>query len=133
MVLVEQDKEKIWGGMVRTPGYARQLEKAGPAHTIMRGDKVLGCAGIIEQWSNRAIAWAIMTPKIGSDFIHVHKATLRFLNIIGYRRIEMTVADGFESGRRWAEMLGFKCETPEGMKGYGPEGSNHFLYARVVK
>lgn|SRR5574343_158828 len=133
MALIEQDEDKFWGGAVRQPGYARMLEQAGPAHTMMRGDQVLCCAGVIEQWEGRAIAWSIMAPKVGNDYIRIHRAVSRFLDIIGYRRIEMTVAANFKAGRRWAEMLGFKCETPQGMKSYGPDGGDHYLYARIKK
>lgn len=133
MMLNEQDTEKYWGDVVKTPGYARQLEKAGPAHTAMRDGKVLACIGLMEQWPGRATAWAIMAQEIGgADYLAIHRAVLRFVKLIGYRRIDATVAANFPNAIRWAKLLGFKCETPEPMQGYDTLGNAHYLFSRVA-
>lgn len=132
MLMDEQDTEKYWGDVVQTPGYAKALEKAGPAHTAMRDGKVLACIGLMHQWDGRATAWAIMANKIGgADYLAIHRAVKRFMGIIGYRRIDATVAAHFDNAIRWAEMLGFKRETPEPMQCYAPDGSAHYLYSWV--
>lgn len=132
MMLNEQDTEKYWGAVVNTAGYARALEKAGPAHTAMRGGKVLACCGVMPQWEGRATAWAILADNIGgADYLAIHRAVKRFLKLIGYRRIDATVAANFPNAIRWAEMLGFKRETPEPMLNYAPDGSAHYMYSWV--
>lgn len=134
MMMNEQDTEKYWGAVVQTAGYARALEKAGPAHTAMRGSKVLACIGLMHQWEGRASAWAIMAENIGgADYLAIHRAVKRFMKLIGYRRIDATVAANFPNAIRWAEMLGFKRETPEPMLNYAPDGSAHYMYSWVQK
>lgn len=134
LMMNEQDTEQYWGEVVKTPGYARALEKAGPAHTAMRGDKVLACIGLAHQWDGRATAWAIMAQSIGgADYLVIHRAVKRFIKLIGYRRIDATVVENFTNAIRWAEMLGFKRETPEPMQNYGPDGRGHYLYSWVAK
>lgn len=132
MMLNEQDTEKYWGEVVNTPGYAKSLEKAGPAHTAMRDGQVLACIGLMPMWNGRASAWAIMAKDIGGvNYLAIHRAVLRFIRLMDYRRIDCTVAANFPAAIRWAELLGFTRETPEPMQGYAPDGSAHYLYSRV--
>lgn len=134
MMMSEQDTRKYWGNVMSTAGYARSLEKAGPAHTAMRDGKVLACVGLLHQWDGRATAWAVLAENIGgADYLQIHRATKRFMRLIGYRRIEATVSATFENAIRWAELLGFKRETPEPMEGYAPDGTAHYLYSWVRK
>lgn len=134
LMLDEQDTERYWGGAVKTAGYAKSLEKAGPAHTAMRNGKVLACVGLMHQWEGRATAWAVMAKHIGgADYLQIHRATKRFMKLIGYRRIDATVACNFHNAIRWAHALGFKRETPEPMLNYAPDGSAHYLYSWVAK
>lgn len=134
MSMNEQDTEKYWGDVVKEPGYARTLEQCGPAHTAMRDGKVLACIGLMPIWEGRATAWAIMAQDIGGiDYLAIHRAVKRFMKLIGYRRIDATVVWHFENAIRWAEMLGFKRETPEPMQNYGPDGQAHYLYSWVRK
>lgn len=48
-----------------------------------------------------------------------------------FRRIEMYVESEFAAGHRFARLLGFECETPQGMRGYMPNGDKAHQYARV--
>lgn len=131
LMLDEQDAEKLWGGLMKNAEHAALLEVMGPGHTAMRDGKVLACVGLVDHWPGRATAWAMMAKHVGADYIHIHRATLRMIKLMNYRRIETSVACNFVNGIRWAELLGFKRETPEPMRGYGPDGSDHYLYARV--
>jgi hypothetical protein len=49
-----------------------------------------------------------------------------------FARIEMAVDANFAQGRRWAELLGFNCETPQPMRHYLPNGHDAYLYARIA-
>jgi hypothetical protein len=44
----------------------------------------------------------------------------------------MAVDANFAQGRRWAELLGFNCETPQPMRHYLPNGHDAYLYARIA-
>lgn len=101
------------------------------AFTALDGDEVLGCAGIFRMWEGRGHAWALLSANIGSRFVRVHRAVKRAIEISGYRRVEMVVDTAHAEALRWAEMLGFVCETPEGMRGYYTDGRLYTLFARV--
>ena len=112
-----------------TPAYAQALKTSGPCFSGIDGNRVLGCAGLVKQWENRAIAWALLAGDIGTDFIRVHRAVDRFLDICGVNRVEAYVDAHFEQGHRWIQMLGF---TQEGyMKQFNPDGGDAVLYARL--
>lgn len=97
----------------------------------MDGERVLGCAGIIEMWEGRGAVWSMLSGSIGRQFVAVHRAVSGFLDASHYRRLEATVDVGFEEGVRWIEMLGFRLETPC-MKGYLPNGGDAAMYVRGV-
>tara|TARA_R110000803_G_scaffold58798_5_gene117050 strand:+ start:182 stop:601 length:420 start_codon:yes stop_codon:yes gene_type:complete len=101
-----------------------------PSHTAMRGSEVLGCAGVIEQWEGRGTAWALIGETGPKDFITIHRAVKRFLDVCYFKRIELTVDCDFPAGHRWAKMLGFDMEC-ERMVAYGPKEKDASLYSRV--
>lgn len=113
------------------PGYAEMLQEGGPAFTAKDGDNVIACAGVAEVWTGRAMAWALISEQAGRHFLGIHRAVDGFLKQAQYRRIEATVDDGFDQAHRWMRMLGFQCETPDGMPGFLPDGGRSFLYAKV--
>lgn len=111
------------------PGYAESLAK-GVAWTGFINDRAVGCAGFAPQWEGRAVAWALFgrgIPKTVWPAI-VRKVRAETQGIKG--RIEATVPFGFGAGCRLAKLLGFEIEGL--MKAFGPDGSDHFLYARVT-
>lgn len=125
-----QAAQAHFGGEFIKPGYADMLRQ-GPAFTALHGDQVLACAGTVEIWPGRAMAWALLSELAGRHLLALHRAVAGFLMQAPYRRIEATVDDGFEPGHRWLRLLGFTCETPAGMPGFTPQGRGAFLYARV--
>lgn len=141
MIVVPYKAEHLTGLMVQgAQQYLRgyiNLENAKavepyPAFTGIASDgRVLGCAGILPLWNGRAQSWAFLGGGLDHQFVAIHRAVRRFLDTCGVRRIECTVDAGFEEGRRWAGMLGFRLETPEPMAGYREDGGACFLYARV--
>lgn len=101
------------------------------AFTALDGDEVVACAGIVDIWQGRGQAWALMSNSIGVRFVKVHRAVKRALDLYEHRRVEMIVDADFAEGLKWAELLGFKCETPDGMPGYYNDGRLYKLFARV--
>jgi RimJ/RimL family protein N-acetyltransferase len=111
------------------PKYGPSLVEGGPCFTAMDGDEVLACSGVIKQWDNRAIAWALISEYAGKHFIRIHKAVNRFLESTEFRRIEAFVDADFEQGHRWIQMLGFEREGY--MREFTPAGNDAVLYARL--
>lgn len=109
--------------------YGPALQSGGPCFTGVEGDEVIGCAGVIRQWDNRAIAWALLSGVSGRSFPRIHKAVSRFLDSTEFRRIEAFVDAEFEQGHRWVQMLGFEREGY--MRAFNPDGRDAVLYARV--
>lgn len=116
--------------MLANPHYGEYLVKAGPAYSCIVDDVVFACAGLIPQWENRAMAWALISGEAGKHFLSIHRAVKRTFAMHPYRRIETTVAMNFEEGYRWADLLGFEREGL--MRKYVPNGDDCYLYARVI-
>lgn len=100
--------------------------RAGPAFTALHGETVLACAGVVEVWAGRALAWALIAEDAGRHMLGIHRAVSGFLMQAPYRRIEATVDEGFEAGHRWLRLMGFVLETPNGMRGFNPDGRGGF-------
>lgn len=126
-----QSAQAYFGQQLADAEYGRSLVESGPCFTALDGNTVLACAGVHEIWDNRAMAWALISQSAGRHMVSIHRAVRGFLMQAKYRRIEATVDAGFEEGRRWAQMLGFVCETPQPMRAYTPAGGDCYLYAKV--
>lgn len=91
--------------------------------------RVVGCAGLIPHWNNRAVAWALFSPTMPKRAWPTILHKMRNVFKIGPRRIEASVEVGFGQGCRLAHYLGFAVEGV--LKAYGPDGKDHFMYALV--
>lgn len=113
-----------------TPEYAETLFIAGPAWTGLENGLVIGCAGVWDQ-GHKGMLWALLSENCkGSMMIQITKKVLRELVLMKNRRLEFHVRDLPEQ-HRWARMLGFNLETPEGMEKACHDGAKAFLYSRV--
>lgn len=111
---------------------ARMLQQQGQAWAVVSGDgEVLALAGVAQQWEGRGLAWCLLSESAGRHMIGLTRIVGRYLGALDYRRLEMYVDAQFGAGCRWAEMLGFKNETPEGMVGFLPNGNRAFMYGRA--
>lgn len=111
---------------------AAYIEASEYAFTALDGDEVVACAGILKLWEGRGHAWALLSGSIGSRFVRVHRAVMRAIKLSGYRRIEMDVDAAHAEAIKWAGMLGFYNETPDGMRGYTTDGRLYYRFARVA-
>ncbi len=103
----------------------------GLAWTAFRDDHPIACAGLVEVWEGRAYAWAILSRDARKYLRPLTREIRSRLAVAPFRRIEMAVDAHFAAGAKWARMLGFKCETPEPMQAYLPNGRPAYLYART--
>jgi len=111
------------------PEYGPSLQNAGPCFSALEGDEILACSGIVKQWDNRAIAWALISGNAGNQFVRIHKAVKRFLDSTEFNRVEAYVDANFDAGHRWIQMLGFSREGY--MREFMPDGHDAVLYARL--
>lgn len=111
-----------------------QISKHGHSFTAMRDGKILGAVGLMPQWPGLAIAWSLLSDKIGAgDMVWITKRVVAFLDAIqagpGYRRIQMATATGFPAASRWARILGFEQESV--LRAYGHDGRDFLMYVRI--
>jgi len=121
-----------WEFALWPEGALERLVKSGDAFAGVRGHAVLALAGVSKVWEGRYQAWSFLSRDCGpSGFVAVHRAVRSYLDQSSYRRIEATVESDFDEGHRWLRMLGMRCETPEAMVGYYPDGRSAYLYSRA--
>lgn len=109
--------------------YARLLA-ACISYTAIADGKVIGIAGVLNAGKGRFLAWALLTKESGKYMIPITREARKFLDSFDAKRIETPVKHDFEIGHKWMKLLGFKNETPDGMKNYD-NGVTFDLYARV--
>lgn len=107
------------------------LLSQGDAYSYIAKGKVIGCSGIYQTAKYRWEAWALLSKDSGKYMVGFTRAVQDFLDNCGKKRIETHVRDDFVVGHKWIKMLGFECETENGMKSYGDDGHDYYLYARV--
>lgn len=110
------------------PDYAKMLEGM-YAYSLIDGDDVLCCAGLMQVWPGRSVGWAMISGKAGKHFMEIHRNVAAAIRMCPDRRVEIAVDSEFPEGKRWAKMLGLTYEGR--MRAYGTDGRDHDLYARV--
>lgn len=113
-----------------TPKHAESLAEH-PSETVLHGDEVLLCGGVIPIWAGRAMVWAYVSADAGPHMLPVTRATQRFLSDYAVPRMELYVEEEFENGHRWAHMLGFQIESPLALR-FFPDGSAASIYVRLT-
>jgi hypothetical protein len=126
-----QDAQRYFVADIGSSEYGAAIEASPYSYSAFSGDALIACAGVVEIWENRAMAWALVSKDAGRNFLGVHRLTLGFMAAAKWRRVEAYVDVGFEPGMRWMEMLGFTLETPEPMRSFRPDGGDCYLFARI--
>jgi hypothetical protein len=124
-----QTAQEYMYGFMEMSADLTDLSDAGLAWTAEADGEVIGIAGLLPQWENRALAWALIGKSAGKHFHAMHRAVHRFLSVSEFRRIEANVDVGFAEGIRWMRLLGFAYEGY--MTAYRPDGADMLLFARV--
>lgn len=99
------------------------------AYTIRHDGEVLICAGVADLGHGRGLLWSFVSDAGRRHGHIVHRAALRFISMLTFRRLEATCLAGVAHAAEWLERLGFSYEGT--MRAWGPDGSDHDLYARV--
>jgi hypothetical protein len=124
-----QPSQEYLSAFVGRPGYGQELVEAGPCYTVRRDGKIICCAGVVNLWTGRASAWALLSWDAGKSMRPLHREVLKFLDRCEIRRVEAYVYPAFEPGHRWARMLGFEFEGL--MRAFGQDGNDMAMYARI--
>lgn len=125
--LVLQDAQSYLRPLINGPEYAEGLMR-GPAYTAFAGGRPLVCAGVLEQWTGRANAWAVVGSFARDHMLPITRAVRDFLDSQDYARIDTCVRAGFHPGLRWARLLGF---ADEGVMRRWMYGDDFHMFARV--
>jgi hypothetical protein len=88
----------------------------------------LACAGIVELWPARAMAWSALDFEAGKVMLEITRRMRAELDVCPYTRVEMYVRPGFPEGWRWARMFGFELESC--MKRGAPDGGDLLVMTR---
>lgn len=110
---------------------AMALAQSGSSYALVCEEGVAAIAGIQPQWGGRGVAWCLLSAMAGSHMLAITRAVRRYLDGVDYARLEMYVDAQHAEGCRWARMLGFRNETPEGMPRFMPNGNTAFMYGRA--
>lgn len=120
-----------WQDYLEDPEYANIL-MTGPAYTGIANGKVIICSGVVKVGLHRYAAWALLSEDSKDYMLQITRAVKDFLKENDMPRVETHVLRDFDQGHRWAKMLGFENETPNGMRKYGDNGKTYDLYARIT-
>jgi hypothetical protein len=110
--------------------YGQTVFDSGPAFSaIDEHHRVIGCAGLIINRPHHATAWAMLGDLGPHGMLRATRAALSVLEATSMRRVDAIISTSFTAARKWAIALGFRFEGT--MQGWGPDGSDWALYARV--
>jgi hypothetical protein len=83
--------------------------------------------------SNTAHIWALVSLAVRKRPIEFHKLALRltssYIRTHSLGRLQITIRNDFKEAERWAIGLGYRFEGI--LRGYGTDGSDYLMYARV--
>jgi hypothetical protein len=109
-------------------------DPGGVARTLTRGVRPIACAGIMPVVPGRSLAWASFSDMSRAEWGRVVAEMRRLIAAWdldrGETRLEATAGRGFVAAGRMLRALGFKLETPTGMRGFIHQ-QTYDLYARV--
>jgi hypothetical protein len=104
----------------------------GPSITGFFNLQPVVCFGFVPIWDGVAEAWMIADDKARTKPLWITKSAKRFFDIaqISYNlhRIQISVRTADKRAHKWALCLGFQEEGR--MRGYGPDGADHYIMAR---
>ena len=111
--------------------YIKTISEHGDAWSGIVDGKAVIIAGVFQPHTHIGMVWAVLDKRCKDHMIGATRHISSWLDKCTVPRVETAVRRDFELGRKWAEMMGFRNETPEfGMKNFGLDGETYDLYAR---
>ena len=115
--------------------YGYFLKEVGMSFTGIVNNKPIAAGGVFPLWDGVAEGWVLATEEINNypiTFARVMKQrTDMMLKNNFIRRLQTSVKADCLVALRFAKFLGLKEEGL--MKGYGPDGSDFYRFARIIK
>lgn len=108
----------------------------GKSFTIYQSidQKVLCCTTLIKMRKHTAALNMIIDnaiDKYKKEFIYVlREALVYYMKELGLTRVQATIRADFPTAEKWIKICGFEKEGV--MRGWGPDGEDHILFAKVV-
>ena len=113
--------------------YVVDIEDVGMSFTGLLNNNPIAAGGICYLWDGVAEGWVLASRDIFKYPIFCAKTIKRRTDLLAknnkLKRIQTAVKADSDTAIRFAEWLGFKREGL--MKNYGPDGADHYLYAKV--
>ena len=116
--------------------YERYLKNdVGPAWIVEneKNEPLCGFGGAF-YWPGLIEVWFVLIKK--EHTIGIIRLIKRYIEeqskLLGIRRMQAMVKCDYEKGIRFVEKLGFRSDTPFGMRSYNADGSPAYLYAKVM-
>lgn len=113
--------------------WIENMKRAGRSFTLIDNGHLIVSGGIFEIWPGHGEAWLIPSDKIEDYKLKMIKTLRSYIDKITEEdqlvRLQASVREDFPVAHRFIEFMGFKREGL--MKNYGPDGANHYLYART--
>ena len=112
----------------------KRHEQDATALTLMIGDDIIACGGVMILSEGVAEIWTLQSPLVEKHPIEFHKFMLQWRDIFQKKfnlvRMQASVQADVEKHIKWIEMLGFKREGCM-RKYYG--GKDYYMYARITE
>lgn len=111
------------------PEFLAALEEEKYSYSLVQGDKVIACLGVIEWWEGRAEGWMFIGPHSLGELCYLYRAVRRFFETCPYRRVEAVVRSDFPEAQDWVKSFGFQFEGH--LTAYSPEGEDMMMFAKI--
>jgi len=101
------------------------------------GGKLFGAGGATVFWQGVAEVWLIYTEATKEfpreAFCALRTMLDRLIADNNLKRVQCSVRVDYPTGIKFAEMLGFHNDTPNAMEAYVPDGTDAYLFAKVIE
>lgn len=124
---VQPAQAHMYAAMPESDAYA--LEQFETYSFLSDEGEPLLCFGFLPIWAGRAVIWAYVSAKAGTEFVRVHREAKAIIDSSRFRRLEAYVDVDFEQGHRWMRLLGFGKEVDK-MTAFLPDGNDATMYVR---
>ena len=112
----------------------KQMAVPGQAISLLTNGHLIASGGIYPIWSGFAEAWFLSSGMVAKHKRPVIVTVKNHIDAMiiehGYKRLQATAREDWKVAQRFLEFLGFEREGL--MRNYGPDNSDHFLYARII-
>lgn len=126
-------------GFMAVPKNREQLQRyidTGIVYSGIVDTQTIMIGGVCIVWDKVGFAWVMTSDLVRQHRIFFHKSCKEIIEqgirTFKLHRLETTIIEGHTVSKEWAERLGFKNETPYGMKRYDSDGNTYYLYAKIA-